>query len=250
MRGGTLDNPLIRKLETVAELSEEDRRALLALCTDVRDVKAKRDIIAEGDRPDHVHLVVDGWAARYKLLDDGTRQILAFLIPGDFCDLHITVLGQMDHGIVALTPCSVAYVDTDLLDEITERQGRLTRALWWTTLVDEAVLRAWIVNLGRRDALQAVAHLMCEMHLRMKSVGLVEDGRFEMPLTQEELADTVGLTPVHTNRVLQRLRAEGVITFKSKKLEIHDIGRLREIAGFNPSYLHIEKSRGTRLGGS
>jgi CRP-like cAMP-binding protein len=233
-------NPLIAKLQSVAELLEDDLKALADLCGDARDVGARRQVIREGDRPVHVHLVVEGWAARYKLLPDGARQITALLLPGDFCDLHVTILGEMDHSIATLTKAKIAYIPRDRMDALAERP-KLTRALWWATLVDEAVLRAWIVNIGRRDAYEAIGHLICELHCRMKNVGLALDHAFELPLTQEEFADALGLTPVHVNRVLQRLRAEGLITLKRGALEILDYPRLEAAAGFNSNYLHIEQ---------
>ena len=233
--------PLIARVEGLADLSDEDKASLAALCRDVRPVAAKRNIISEGERPEHVHLVVDGWAGRYKLLDNGARQIVALLIPGDFCDLHATVLGHMDHGIVAITACRVAYIPAAQIDELASHHNGLTRALWWSTLVDEAVLRSWVVNAGRRDAYQRIAHLMCEMHLRMKMIGLVTNDHFDLPLTQDELADATALTPVHVNRTLQRLRNEGLITFRGGQLSVLDMGGLQRAAGFDPSYLHIKR---------
>lgn len=234
-------NPLIRKLENIAELSEDDRRALLSMCDDVRDVREHRDVISEGARPDHVHLIIDGWAARYKVVPDGARQITAYLIPGDFADLHATILGKMDHGIFALTPLKVAFISRERIDALTRERPELTRALLWATLVDESVLRQWIVNLGRRDAHQRTAHLMCEMHVRMQNIGLASEGKFDLPLTQEEIADTLGLTPVHTNRTLQRLRSEGLIELKGRALTILNGAGLRKVAGFDPIYLHGEE---------
>ncbi|HEV2747775.1 MAG TPA: Crp/Fnr family transcriptional regulator [Allosphingosinicella sp.] len=231
-------NPLLRKLDNVTRLSGDDRAALADACRDTREFAAHHDIISEGDKPDHVHLILDGWAARYKVVPDGARQITAYLIPGDFCDLHVTILREMDHGIAALTPVTAAFIPHDRMEALTRQRPALTRALWWATLVDEAVLRAWIVNLGRRDAYQSVAHLMCELHVRMKNIGSVTEGKFDLPLTQEEIADTLGLTPVHTNRVLQRLRGEGLIELKARQLTILDGGRLRQAAGFDPNYLH------------
>lgn len=234
------EGPLIAKLETVADLRDEDRATLAALCRDVRPVPAKRNIIGEGERPEHIHLIVDGWAARFKLLANGARQIVALLIPGDFCDLHTTILEQMDHGIVAITDCQVAYIPPAQIDELTSRHNGLTKALWWSTLVDEGVLRSWVVNAGRRDAYQRIAHLMCEMHARMKMVGLVTEDHLELPLTQDELADATALTPVHVNRTLQRLRNEGLIALRSGQLKVLDMGKLQRAAGFDPSYLHIK----------
>lgn len=233
-------NPLIAKLETVVDLLEEDREAITSLSGDARPLGARRNVIREGDRPDHVHLVLEGWAARYKLLPDGARQITAFLIPGDFCDLHVTILREMDHSIMTLTPARVAFIPRATVDRLTERPD-IARAFWWATLVDEAVLRAWVVNVGRRDAQQAIGHLICELYVRMRNVGLVSDHSFELPLTQEEIGDALGLTPVHVNRVLQRMRTEGLISLKRGSLTIHHYDQLEKASGFNPNYLHIEK---------
>jgi CRP-like cAMP-binding protein len=147
----------------------------------------------------------------------------------------------MDHGIVALTPAAVAFIPHAVIEQLPLRRPELARALWWATLVDEAVLRAWIVNIGRRDAFEGVAHLLCELHVRLRHVGLVQDHSFDLPLTQEDLADALGLTPVHTNRVLQRLRSEGLITLRGGHLTILDAEGLRRAAGFDPNYLHVRQ---------
>lgn len=240
--------PLFAKLGTVMKLSDADRKALEGLSTHVRRVEALRDITAEGDRPEHVHLVLEGWAARYKVTPTGARQITAFLIPGDFCDLHITVLAEMDHSIAALTSATVAQLVPDRIAELSHTHPHLVTGLWWATLVDEAVLRSWIVNLGRRSALQRLAHLICELHLRMAHVGLAEHDVFRLPLTQEQLADALGLTPVHTNRTLQALRARELLAWHGRDMEILDIARLRQVAGFDANYLHTAPLREARLG--
>ena len=233
-------SPLIAKLETRGPLSDEDRLALHGLYDDCRELGARRNLIREGDRPDHVILMIEGWAARYKLLADGSRQITAFLIPGDFCDLHVTILGEMDHGITTLTRAKVAFVPRARIEALTE-QPSLIQAFWWATLVDSAVLRAWIVNIGRRDAAEAIGHLFCELYVRMKNVGLVTGRRFELPLTQEEIADALGLTSVHVNRVLQRMRSDELISLRHGTLTLLDYARLEEASGFNANYLHIER---------
>ncbi|HEY0311151.1 MAG TPA: Crp/Fnr family transcriptional regulator [Allosphingosinicella sp.] len=236
-------SPLVVKLESFATLAAADRAALADLGRYARDLGARRNVIREGDRPDHVHLILDGWAARYKLLPDGTRQITAFLIPGDFCDLHITILGHMDHSIATITRATVAYVPRAVMDALTDRPS-VAKAFWWATLVDEAVLRAWVVNVGRRDAYESIGHLMCELYLRMHNVGLTTDHSYELPLTQEELGDALGLTPVHVNRSLQRMRADGLISLDRGALTIHDYRRLEKASGFNPNYLHFERRSG------
>lgn len=146
------DNGFLRKLQSVVKLSEEDRHALSAACTDVREMPARRYIARYGDKPRDVHLILEGWAARCEILTDGSRQITAFLLPGDLCDQHVTILGEMDHSIYTITPVKVAYLPNGELEQIARARPDVARALWWSTLVDESVLRAWIANLGRRDA--------------------------------------------------------------------------------------------------
>jgi CRP-like cAMP-binding protein len=235
------ESMLFKRLQTVADLNAEDRAELHHLCRNVGTVHAKKDISSEGDRPQRVHLIVKGWAASYALLPNGARQITGFLIPGDFGDLHVTVLGHMDHGIVALTSCKVSYIDGDELDHVALRNSRLTCAMLWSTLVDEAVLRQWVVNVGRRDAHSRIAHILCELHARMSMVGLVDADRLALPLTQTDLADATGLTAVHINRTLQRLRKEGLIEVGSGMLKIMDVGALKEAGGFDDAYLHIKR---------
>lgn len=242
----TFASPLIAKLETRAPLSAEDREALYELYSDAREMGARRNIIREGDRPDHVHLMIDGWGARYKLLPDGGRQITAFLIPGDFCDIHTTILNEMDHGITTLTRSRVAFIPREKMEALTERPS-LAKAFWWATLVDESVLRNWIVSVGRRDAYEAIGHLFCELYVRMKNVGLVDGHRFDLPLTQEEIGDALGLTSVHVNRVLQRLRSEDLISLRRGLLAIHDSERLEKACGFNANYLHMERREKTNF---
>lgn len=231
--------PFIRKLETVESLTDAEKRAAIALCNDVRVTPRRKDIISQGASPDRVHIILSGWAARYSIVRDGSRRITAFLLPGDFCDIHGTVLATMDHSILAITDCEVAHVPADLIEEITRSTPVLTRALWRSTLIDEAILRQWLVNAGRMDALKTVGHLLCEMHARMKLIGLVEDGRLDLPMTQEELGDATGLTSVHVNRTLRDLRQQGLLTLGRGELHIPDVPALAKACEFDPQYLHL-----------
>jgi CRP-like cAMP-binding protein len=237
-------NPFIAKLEHGAALSDEDRQALEKAVGTIRHVGARKDLIEEGDRPESVHVIVEGFACRYKVLPDGQRQIMAWLVPGDLCDLHITILGQMDHAIGTLAPCKIAYISQDRIEELTSRHPAINRALWWATLVDEGTLREWLVNMGRRSVDKQLAHLFCELFVRLESVGLTNGHGFDFPLTQEELGDTLGVSTVHVNRMLQQLREDGLITLKGKTLTILDLERLKEFADFDPNYLHLSNSRG------
>lgn len=237
-----LYEPLLRKLETLEDLSEPEKQAVISLCEDVRPVDRRHHIITEGAVPSHAHIVLSGWAARYKLVPDGGRRITAILLPGDFCDIHTTALARMDHSILAITRCQVAFVETAKIDRITRSTPVLTRAMRRSTLVDEAILRQWLVNAGRRNATDAVAHLLSELHLRMNLVGLAESGRLQLPLTQEEIADCTGLTSVHVNRVIGQLRDAGLLAIHGGMLDIPDVAALQRASGFDQGYLHLRRS--------
>jgi CRP-like cAMP-binding protein len=237
-----MQNLLARKLEGFAKLSDEDRSLLNGLISKTRKVAARTDLIKEGEAPDDVHLILEGFACRYKFQPSGARQIMAYLVPGDFCDLHVFILREMDHSIATLSRCLVVDIPRPKVLEMTKRPA-LAQALWWATLVDEATLREWLVNVGGRPAEQRLAHLLCELWLRLRAVGLTSDGSYELPVTQAELADTTGLSTVHVNRVLQSLRGQNLITLKGKHLVIPDVERLMEFSAFNPNYLHLQTNR-------
>lgn len=233
-----MTDPFTRKLENFAPLSSEDRRLLAETTRESRRVRAHTDIIAEGQRPDDVHLVLEGFACLYKTLADGKRHIMAYLVPGDLCDVHIFILKAMDHSVGTLSDCRVVDIPRDRILAMLERPA-IARALWWSALVDEATLREWLVNIGGRPGERRVAHLLCELLMRLQTVGLVNGDSYELPITQSDLAETVGLTVVHVNRVLQRLRAAGLITLRSKRLVINDSKALKAFSEFNPNYLHL-----------
>ncbi len=198
------------------------------------------DIVREGDRPTESILLLEGFAARYDILRKGKRQITALHIPGDFVDLHSFLVKKMDHAVLAITPCSVAGVPHEILRHISESHPHLTRLLGVNLAVDAAIHRQWIVALGRRSALEHTAHLFCEMFLRLRAVGLTEDHSFKLPLTQAELGDSLGLSTVHVNRVVQELRAKELITWRGETLVIDDWERLQELAEFDPTFLSLE----------
>ena len=242
-----MTNALIKKLGNFSKLSKEDEKAIQRLCTNIVRKKAGEDLIREGERPGSVHLLLDGWAFRYKHLPDGGRQILAYLIPGDICDMHIFVLRQMDHSIGLLNDAVIGLLSEDAMLELLSRHPAVERALWWATLVDEAVLREWLANIGRRDPYRRIAHLLCEMWVRMSTIGLVSgQDSFSLPLTQAELGDTAGLTPVTVNRVIQELRSDDLIILKEKRLTVRDVSRLMKVSEFDVSYLHLGNADITR----
>lgn len=236
-------NLLTRKLEGFGPLPEADKHVLDAVIHEVRAVEPRVDLIREGEAPSEVHLILEGFACRYKMLPNGTRQIVAYLVPGDFCDLHVFILRKMDHSIATLSRCTVVKIPRARVLELSERPA-IARALWWAALVDEATLREWLVNIGARSSEQRMAHLFCELLLRLRAVGLTNGDNYELPITQIELADTMGLTSVHVNRVLKRLRAEGLIAMKGRKLIILDVERLKALSGFNSNYLHLPDQHG------
>ena len=185
-----MDNPLIRKFESFARLSSDDKAALdMLVRTGVQQVGAREDVIGEGDLPTHVLVVVDGWACRYKVLEDGRRQIIAFFLPGDVCDHSLFVLREMDHSIGALTPLTYARLPRHVMERLIETRPRIMYGLWWDTLVTAAIQREWTVSLGQRSAIERVSHLICELFVRTRVVGLVEDNSFEWPVTQADLAE-------------------------------------------------------------
>lgn len=241
-------SPFIQKLERRFSLSEAERRALLQASTKVRLIPGHEDLIREGDDPDHVHLIQKGFACRYKILPDGGRSIMAYLVPGDFCDLHVSVLGAMDHSIATLNSCEVVQIPRETVADLTASYPTLNRALQWAGLVDEAILRTWLVSMGRRSADKQVAHLFCELLMRLEAVGLVTGNTYTLPITQAELADTLGLTSVHVNRVLRELRQQNLIVLQRRELSIPDVKRLKVFADFNPSYLHLEPTQRDRRG--
>jgi CRP-like cAMP-binding protein len=233
-------NPWIEKLSLFASLSAADRATLSKVCGNVHRLGAHQEVVREGDRPGSVHLILEGFACRYKLLPDGGRSIFAYLLPGDTCDWHVFVLKQMDHTIATLSPCTIVDIPQATVLAITESSPAIARAIWRATLVDESILREWIVTISRRSAEEAIAHLFCELLLRLETVGRRFDDAFKLPVTQAELADTFGLSAVHVNRVIQRMRREKLIELKGGVLTILNLEALRELAKFEPNYLHLE----------
>lgn len=230
---------LIRKLAVFAPLSDAERDALKGLAGHTRRYAAREDVIRQGDRTEHVNLLLEGFACRYKTLEDGRRQILSFFVPGDICDLNVFILERMDHSIGAMSPCLFGAIPRRLIDEVTQAHPRLTRALWWSTLVEEAIAREWLMNVGQRSAYERAAHLFCELYWRLRVVGLVRDGTFDFPVTQTELGDALGLSAVHVNRTMQELRRDGLISTQGRELTVLNLEDLEHAGMFDPSYLHL-----------
>ena len=232
-------NPLLLKLRYGMDLDAGDRALLGDAFRANRAVDPQQDIVRAGERMGGVHLVIEGFALRYKLVSDGRRQILGLLLPGDFCDLQSAVLGTSDHYIAALTACTIAEVSQERIDALVFRDSRVARALWWATLVDESILREWLASMGQRSADRRIAHLFCELLLRQQLVGAASARDCPLPLTQPVLADILGITTIHVSRILRELREAGLIQLKERHLHIPDVRRLHALCAFDPAYLHL-----------
>jgi CRP-like cAMP-binding protein len=228
-----------RKLAHFIELSEAEQAVLRSLPAHLRQVEARRDIVVDGDWPAELSLLIEGFACRYKLLANGKRQIMALLIPGDICDLRALLTGRMDHAVAALNECRVATIPREKIFEVMEKSPRIELALWRDTMLDAALYRQWLINLGRRAADQRIAHLLCELWTRLEAIGRAQVATYELPITQSDLADAMGLSLVHVNRSLKHLREGGLITFRENEVRVHDWDRLREVAVFDPGYLQL-----------
>ena len=204
-------DPLILKLESITDLSDQETQALRALPLTIKTLGPDHDIVREGDRPSECCLIIEGFVCRYKLTEEGKRQIMSFHIPGDIPDLQSLHLSLMDHSLGTLVPSKLAFIPHEALRALTHRHPRIGDVFWRDTLIDAAVFREWMMGIGRRDALTRVAHLLCELLVRFRAVGLVEDHACQLPLTQAELGDALGLSTVHVNRVLQELRGDDLI---------------------------------------
>ena len=231
---------LALRLDAFTRLSSDDKAAIAKISNTSRVIAPRRDLIREGENPKFAHLMLDGWACRYKTLPDGRRQIVAFFVPGDFCDLNVYVLRQMDHSVGAITRLSVTDISREDMDRLTARYPRVAQALWWEALVNAAIQREWTFNVGQRTAYERIAHLLTELFLRLRTVKMTNGTSCDFPLTQNDLADATGLTAVHVNRTLQELRRDGLIELERRQLTILDMQRLMEAAMFNANYLHLE----------
>jgi CRP-like cAMP-binding protein len=236
----SLDNPLTRKLESIFKITDSERRAISSLPMQVTTIKSDQDIVREGDRPSRCCLILSGFACTYKVTAEGKRQIVAFIIMGDIPDLHSLHLKQLDTSVGTISPCKVGFIPHEALWSLCKEHPRIAAAFWRETLVDASIFREWMLNVGRREAYQRAAHILCELITRLKAIGLAQDHSYELPITQGEFADALGLTTVHVNRVFQKLRADGIIVMKGTQLNIPDWEKLKEAGDFDSAYLHLE----------
>ncbi|MBI5260798.1 MAG: Crp/Fnr family transcriptional regulator [Bradyrhizobium sp.] len=236
---GSQIQPVLRRLSAFRHLSECGTAALdKAIRERVLRAGTGQDLICEGDIPDRVRFILSGWLARYKTLEDGRRQIVNFVLPGDACDTMIYLLSEMDHSIGTLTPVVYSELERPQFEQLMASDKTLAEALWCESLAGNAIRREWAVNMGRRVALERVAHLLCEIIERLRPVGLVDGNSCAFPITQMDLADATGLSAVHLNRTLQELRAAGLIVLRERVLTVNDLDALKTAALFNPNYLH------------
>lgn len=232
---------MLRKFERRGPLDDGDRAALLALPYRLQTVEPAAYMVREGERPDRSCLIVSGFAYRHKVTIEGARQIVSIHIAGDFVDLDGVLLSVADHNVQALTRCELACIPREALRALIGKHPKVAMAMWTDTLIDGSILREWVVNVGRRDARARIAHLLCEVARRLEIAGLAEDSHYELPMTQEQIADATGLTPVHVNRTLMALAREGLIERNRRFLAIPDWAALRQAAGFSETYLHLDQ---------
>ncbi len=238
-----MSNPLTLKLEQFIQFDPAERLRLDALLSFPTRTYARGEvIIEEGKKVTDVHLVLTGLAARSKTLRDGSRQLMAFLIPGDLCDVEVFVLEAMDHDITAMGDTTCVLIPAKVIEDLLTESSNVTRGLWWSTMTDSAILREWIVDHGSRDARERLAHLCYEMLIRYRVVVETTDDSFPFLITQDDLADATGMTPVHANRMLKQLRDDGLIELKGKVMTVLDTKRLRKVAQFDSNYLHLVRT--------
>ena len=233
--------PMVRQLSLREELTADDRNAILALPVTVRKVQSGQFLVWDGDKPQNSCMLISGFAYRHKIAGNGGRQIVSIHMRGDIVDLQNSLLGTADHNVQMLTAGDVAMIPIEAILEIASARPAIGIALWIETLVDGAIFREWVLNVGRRDARTRIAHLLCELALRMEGAGLGEHVNYELPITQEQLADAVALTSVHVNRTLMKLQQDGVITRNRRMITVVDWARMMREADFEPRYLHIRE---------
>lgn len=237
---------MVRRMESRWPLTGADRQALTSIHHTIRRVPANTHLVRDGEPAEHASLLLSGYAYRHKITGDGGRQIISLHVAGEFVDLQNSFLPISDHGVQTLTEAEVAFIPIQAIRDITFAHPNVGHAMWIDTLIDSSIFREWVVNVGRRDSRARVAHILCEFSLRLEAAGLARDHRYELPMTQEQLADAVGLTSVHVNRVLRQLAEDGLISRDRRSVTIEDWPRLRQAGDFNERYLHHDVIAATR----
>jgi len=231
----------LKQLRKRTEISAEEERVIRNSVAETRRLPADEVVVHSGVELSSSLMLLDGWMARSKDLESGERQVTELHVAGDFADLHGFTLKKLDHDVLTLTECTVAVVPHDRLKEITERYPHLARVYWFSTNIDAAIHREWALSLGQRSAISRMAHLFCELYVRLEIVGRAHRDTYELPLTQRELAECLGLTVVHANRTIQELRRRGLVEFENRRLTILDRRGIEGVAEFDPSYLYLNR---------
>ena len=234
--------PMLKKLQLWVPLALDDCAAILALPHTIRHLQAHNFIAREGEHPTHSCLLLSGYAFRHKVAGNGGRQIFSIHMRGDVVDLHNSILRRADHNVEALTAVEVALIPIQAIRDIAAEYPQVGQAMWYETLVEAAIFREWTLNVGRRDARTRTAHLLCEFALRLEVAGLGQSSEFNLPMTQEQLADALSLTSVHVSRTLKHLAEEGWITRTKRNVRIVDFRQLARVGDFNPDYLHLDRA--------
>jgi CRP-like cAMP-binding protein len=231
---------LVARLQAVLGVSEDDRKKLANMPHAIKTFANGEFVVHQGDRTSRCTIVMSGFLSRQKVL--GARnQILSFYVPGDIPDLHTLHLPVMDHDLRSVGPSTLAFVTHSFLIDILVKSPALMRAFWRETLIDAAIYREWVGNLGSRQAQPRLAHLLCELATRLGIVGLLEQDSFDLPFTQQDFADALGLSAVHINRTIQELRRQKLVEWEGRSLRLLRRSELERLAEFDPSYLHLNK---------
>ncbi len=229
---------LVRRLQTSSGISEEDIREVHELPITVREYPAERAVVRDGERATECCLIAEGFCVRSKTISDGRRQILSIHIPGEIPDLMSLFLHVMDHDLSTLTPCTLGFIKHETLQKLHRRRPNVAEMFWRDTLINSAMFREWIVNVGQRPAPARLAHVMVELRERLKVIGRADGNRFDMPLTQEQIGEALGITAVHANRVIKQLRQDGIVDLHRGRVTVLDEGKFQELADFDNRYLH------------
>jgi CRP-like cAMP-binding protein len=240
--------PMFRKLQLWMQLDKDDERAVLSLPHQLKKLAPAQYIVRDREKPTHSCLLLSGFAYRHKLTGDGARQIMSIQMKGDVVDLQNSLLRQSDHNVQALTRIEVALIPIEAVQNLAFTRPSVGRAMWYETLVDASIFREWTLNVGRRDATQRTAHLLCEFALRLELAGLGQQCDYQLPMTQEQLADALGLTPVHVNRTLKALEKAGLIERSQRWVKIGNWEKLAAVGDFDSTYLHFEQERPIPVG--
>jgi CRP-like cAMP-binding protein len=238
---GFARSKLIARLKAIAALSDADAALIASFPMRVQNLPDKGVIASDGERVKQCCLLLEGYLTRQKTLADGTRQIVSWHVPGDIPDLYSLHLTPIDHDLVTLGPAIVALIQHEHMNAVLQQSASLTHIFWRETLVDAAVFREWVIDLGKRSALERIAHTICEVYRRLEVVGLVRNGGFTFPASQVEISDATGMTPVHCNRMVQQLRAQGVLQWEGSNVFVPDMSKLEKIAKFDEAYLHLRE---------